>query len=58
MRGTYTEIGAATGLYLMAGASGQLIIPCVAMIGHSASLVSSLNANAVITAGFDTKLHT
>ncbi len=58
VKGTFVEVGAGTGLYLSVGASGALGIPLIIEIGLSASLQSSLNANIVLSAGFDTKLRT
>lgn len=51
------QIGAGTGLFLTAGARGSFGIPFVLEIGLSASVESSLNANAVVAAGFDTKFY-
>ncbi len=48
------QIGAATGLFINAGAKGAFGIPFILEIGLSASVESSLNANAVVSAGFDT----
>jgi hypothetical protein len=48
------QVGAGTGLFLSAGARGAFGIPMVIEIGLSASVESSLNANAFVSAGYDT----
>lgn len=58
IRGTSVQIGANTGIFINAGARGYFGIPYLIEIGLSASIESSLNANALVTAGFDSKFYT
>ncbi len=53
VKGTSVEVGAGTGLFLNAGARGSFGIPLIIEIGVSASVESSLNANAILATGFD-----
>ena len=53
VKGTSVEIGAGTGLFINAGAKGAFGIPLIIEIGVSASIESSLNANAILATGFD-----
>jgi hypothetical protein len=54
VQGTSVQVGAGTGLFISVGAVGAFGIPLVIEIGLSASLQSSLNANALVSSGFDT----
>lgn len=53
VKGTSVEVGAGTGLFLTAGARGAFGIPLIIEIGVSASVESSLSANAMVGTGFD-----
>ncbi len=53
IKGTSVQIGANSGIFVNAGARGYFGIPYIIEIGLSAYVESSLNANAVVSAGFD-----
>lgn len=57
VKGTTVQIGANSGVFINAGARGYFGIPYIIEIGLSASLESSLNANALVSAGFDSKFY-
>jgi hypothetical protein len=58
IQGTSVQVGAGTGFFISVGARGSFKIPYVLEIGIGATLESNLNANAVVSAGFDTKFYT
>jgi hypothetical protein len=53
IKGTSVQIGANSGIFINAGARGYFGIPFIFEIGLSAHVESSLNANAVVSTGFD-----
>lgn len=55
--GTSVQLGAGSGVYLEAGARGGIGIPLIIEIGVSASLKSSLNAKALLAAGYEEKFY-
>jgi hypothetical protein len=58
IKGTTVQIGANSGIFINAGIRGYFGIPYILEIGLTAYLDSSLNANALVSAGFDQKFYT